>query len=62
MEVKINWTKSEALWCGSERSNVPQLPDNVMWRKDGFKFLGVFLGCDTQEKQLRRVVGKSPAN
>jgi len=49
----------QALWCGSERLNVPQLPNNVIWRKDGFKFLGVFLGCETQEKELGGVVGKS---
>lgn len=48
--AKINWTKSEALWCGSERSNVPQLPNNVTWRKYGFKFLGVFLGSETYKE------------
>lgn len=49
--AKINWTKSEALWCGSERSNVPQLPNNVTWRKDGFKFLGVFLGSKVYKEK-----------
>lgn len=49
--AKINWSKSEALWCGSERSKVPQLPNNVQWKKDGFKFLGVFLGSETYKEK-----------
>jgi len=37
-------TKSKALWCGSERLNVP------IWKKDGFKVLVVFLGSETHTK------------
>lgn len=43
--AKINWGKSEALWCGTT-SSIPVLPGNVEWSRDGFKFLGVFLGSD----------------
>ncbi len=57
--AKINWKKGEALWCGPERSNVPQLPNNVMWRRDGFKFLGVFLGTGTyKEKNWEGILEK----
>lgn len=42
--AKLNWEKTEALWCGSERSPLPELPENVKWGKTGIKFLGVYLG------------------
>ncbi len=44
--AKLNWEKTEALWCGSEGSSLPDLPENVKWGKSGFKFLGVYLGKD----------------
>lgn len=49
--VNINWTKSEILWCSSERYNVLHLSNNVMWRRDGFTFLGVFYGSETYKKK-----------
>lgn len=44
--AKVNWAKSEALLLGQWVEGVPRLPDNLSWRKDGFKYLGVFLGND----------------
>jgi len=44
--AKLNWQKTEALWCGCERNPLPELPGNVKWGMTGFKFLGVYLGKD----------------
>ncbi|XDV25251.1 hypothetical protein PO909_029197 [Leuciscus waleckii] len=43
--AKINWQKSEAVWCGQDSSS-PSLPGGLLWGKAGFKYLGVFLGTD----------------
>ncbi|KAJ3595539.1 hypothetical protein NHX12_004842 [Muraenolepis orangiensis] len=39
-----NWKKSEALAVGEWSGGLPVLPQNMVWRKDGFEYLGVFLG------------------
>ena len=49
--ARVNWRKSGALavgqWCGG----LPVLPQNLCWRKDGFKYLGGFLGEESIEKK-----------
>ncbi|KAJ3584784.1 hypothetical protein NHX12_015279, partial [Muraenolepis orangiensis] len=42
--ARVNWKKSEALAVGEWSGGLPVLPQNMVWRKDGFKYLGVFLG------------------
>ena len=42
--AKVNWPKSEALLLGQWREGEPKLPDGLCWKRDGFKYLGVFLG------------------
>ena len=44
---EVNWNKSTALWCGHKNlSSIPppSLPQNIAWRFDGVKYLGVYLG------------------
>ncbi|GAA6074693.1 SH3 and multiple ankyrin repeat domains protein 2-like, partial [Tachysurus ichikawai] len=45
-----NWNKSEALLCLKWTEGKTNLPDSRTWRGDGFKYLGVFLGDDREEK------------
>ncbi|KAI2646955.1 putative 149 kDa protein [Labeo rohita] len=45
--AKINWSKSEAVLVGKWERRVPILPNGLIWKKDGFKYLGVFLGDET---------------
>ncbi|KAJ3587712.1 hypothetical protein NHX12_011309, partial [Muraenolepis orangiensis] len=42
--ARVNWKKSEALAVGEWSGGLPVLPQNMVWRKDGFMYLGVFLG------------------
>ena len=42
--ARVNWGKSEALAVGEWRDALPVLPQSLTWQKDGFKYLGVFLG------------------
>lgn len=43
--AKVNWTKSEAIVCGKwEGKCLPNLPAGLEWKKNGFKYLGVYLG------------------
>lgn len=46
--AKLNWDKTEALWCGSVRreNHLPLLPGGIKWSRTGLKFLGVWLGND----------------
>lgn len=46
--AKLNWSKTEALWCGSGSRDVPlpTLPGGIKWSRTGLKFLGVWLGND----------------
>lgn len=44
--ARVNWAKSEALLLGQWADGAPTLPDGLCWKKDGFKYLGVFLGND----------------
>jgi len=42
--AKVNWGKSEALLMGDWNRGPPSLPGGLMWKKGGFKYLGIFLG------------------
>ncbi|KAJ4946628.1 hypothetical protein JOQ06_024291, partial [Pogonophryne albipinna] len=42
--ARVNWRKSEALAVGEWSGGLPALPQNMIWKKDGLKYLGVFLG------------------
>ncbi|KAI4873817.1 hypothetical protein NFI96_001421 [Prochilodus magdalenae] len=44
--AKLNWSKSEALWCGGTDYPLPPLPGGVQWSRAGLKYLGVWLGND----------------
>ena len=44
---EVNWNKSTALWCGhKDLSSIPPplLPQGMVWKNDGVKYLGVYLG------------------
>ena len=41
--AKVNFVKSEGLWCGSWRGR-QDAPLNLRWNSEGLKCLGVFLG------------------
>uniref|UniRef100_A0A3B5R4A8 Reverse transcriptase domain-containing protein n=1 Tax=Xiphophorus maculatus TaxID=8083 RepID=A0A3B5R4A8_XIPMA len=42
--ARVNWGKSEALAVGEWSTGLPVLPQGLIWKRDGFKYLGVFLG------------------
>ncbi len=48
--AKVNWQKSDALWCGRDfiRSS---LPGGLQWGRAGFKYLGVFIGTEEYRKK-----------
>ena len=49
---EVSWNKSTALWCGHKNlSSIPppSLPQNIAWRFDGVKYLGVYLGNPKME-------------
>ncbi len=46
--AKVNWAKSIAFVCGEwEGKSLPRLPGGLEWKKDGFKYLGVYLGDES---------------
>lgn len=49
--AKLNWIKTEAFWC-NEKSimRLPVIPENVKWKKHGFKYLGIFLGSESYQR------------
>ena len=49
--ARVNWGKSEALAVGEWREGLPVLPQGLLWRRDGFKYLGLFLGNENTEKK-----------
>ena len=53
-------TTSEALAVGEWRGGLPVLPQNLTCRRDGLKYLGVFLGKETkvQKNVTEKVEGK----
>ncbi len=42
----VNWQKSDALLIGNWEGGNPILPGGLLWKRDGLKYLGVFLGND----------------
>ena len=46
--ARVNWKKNEALAVGEWPGGLPQ---NLQWKREGMKYLGVFLG--TSEIWLR---------
>lgn len=42
--ARINWSKSDAFFWGEGNNVLPKLPGGLMWKKDGIKYLGIFLG------------------
>ncbi len=50
--AKLNWSKTEAFWCNDKRTMpLPVIPGNLKWEKDGFKFLGIFLGSEAYQRK-----------
>ena len=45
---KVNWEKSTALLVGQWQGNVPRLPDRLTWGRRGIKYLGIYLGDQTE--------------
>ena len=43
--ARVNWGKSEALAVGSWLSGLPSLPAGMTWKRDGLKYLGIYLGA-----------------
>ncbi len=57
--AKVNWEKSEALAVGKWEKGLPNLPGGMIWRKDGFKYLGVYIGdLNIQQKNWEGVIEK----
>ncbi|KAI4876819.1 hypothetical protein NFI96_007221, partial [Prochilodus magdalenae] len=57
--AKVNWQKSEAFAVGKWASGLPSLPAGVSWKRDGIKYLGVFLGDEaTRQRNWDGVVEK----
>ena len=61
--AKVNWTKSEAVLVGEWDGGEPALPDGLMWRRGGFKYLGVYLGdctCSAQnwDGMIEKIKGR----
>lgn len=44
--AKVNWGKSEALAVGKWSGGLPKLPGGLGWKRDGIKYLGVYLGSE----------------
>ncbi len=50
--AKVNWAKSIAFVCGEwEGKSLPRLPGGLEWKKDGFKYLGVYLGDESMMRK-----------
>ena len=44
--ARVNWQKSVALAVGEWHDGLPVLPQDLVWERDGFKYLGLFLGTE----------------
>ncbi|KAK3528905.1 hypothetical protein QTP70_012070 [Hemibagrus guttatus] len=44
--AKVNWAKSEAILVGEWGGGQPSLPGGLVWKRGGFKYLGVYLGTN----------------
>ncbi|KAK0138454.1 Transposon TX1 uncharacterized protein [Merluccius polli] len=57
--ARVNWRKSEALAVGEWREGLPVLPQNLIWRREGLRYLGVYLGNkDTERKNWEEIIQK----
>ena len=54
----VNWGKSEDLLVGDWGGRPPSLPGGLMWRRDGLKYLGVYLGNYVIVKNWEGLVDK----
>lgn len=45
--AKVNWSKREAVLMGKWMNGTPNLPGGLVWSKNGFKYLGVYLGDES---------------
>ena len=58
--AKVNWEKSCALQIGKWSGGIMALPGGLEWWKEGFKYLGVYLGDEgTMENKLEWGVEKA---
>ena len=49
--AKVNWEKSEALAMGGWGGGLPRLPQQLAWKRDGLKYLGIYMGSDQVKKK-----------
>lgn len=61
--AKVNWSKSEAIASGIWSHGLPNLPGGLSWKRDGLKYLGVYVGNDAMlsknwEGVLEKVKGR----
>lgn len=50
--AKVNWEKTEALRVGKWEEELPKLPSGMIWKREGFKYLGEHIGdVNTQQKR-----------
>ncbi len=42
--AKVNWSKSEAIAGGKWSHGLPELPGGLFWKRDGLKYLGLYVG------------------
>ncbi|TWW67065.1 Transposon TX1 uncharacterized 149 kDa protein ORF 2 [Takifugu flavidus] len=47
--ARVNWGKSEALAVGNWGGGLPVLPGGLTWKRNGIRYLGVYLGCQEIE-------------
>jgi len=52
--ARVNWEKSDALAIGKWEEGLPKLPGEMLWKRGGFKYLGVYLGDEAaQQKNIQ---------
>ncbi|KAK3541224.1 hypothetical protein QTP86_016804 [Hemibagrus guttatus] len=57
--ARVNWAKSEELIYGEWSTDVPKLPGGLTWKRDGIKYLGVYIGDDDiMQKNWEGVIEK----
>ncbi|KAF4070274.1 hypothetical protein AMELA_G00293290 [Ameiurus melas] len=45
--ARVNWNKTDALLLGEwQEENIPHLPQECSWSKEGLRILGIFFGTD----------------
>ncbi len=59
----VNWRKSNALLIGNWEGGNPILPGGLLWKRDGLKYLGIFVGNDffmlkNWEGMAAKVIGR----